>query len=253
MSDERTDGAPGAPDDEREITSAQARAQALRILEAVLFAASQPIDREMLRQRLPAGSNIDDLVAQLEAHYANRGVNLVRVAGKFTLRTAPDLVGALKMETVVARKLSRAAIETLSIIAYHQKDKRRGVTRAEIEEIRGVALSRGTLDVLLEAGWIGPGGQRDTPGHPTMWVTTEAFLSHFNFDTLDQLPGKKDLHDMGLLDARPGVSAYSEEGGLPLPPSPGEADEDVESDEIPAAEDEPARDLDEGGASSGSR
>ncbi len=253
MNDDTTDGAPDAPASEREIASAQASAQALRILEAILFAASEPVDRQMLVQRLPAGSDIDALIAQLEGQYANRGVNLVRVAGKFTFRTAPDLVGALKMETVVARKLSRAAIETLSIIAYHQKDKRSGVTRAEIEEIRGVALSRGTLDVLLEAGWIRPGGQRDTPGHPTMWVTTEAFLSHFSFDTLDQLPSKKDLHDMGLLDARPGVSTYNEEDGLPLPPSPGEAEEDAEIDEIPAAEDEATGDIDKGGASSGSR
>ncbi len=192
-----------------EIAGAQAHAQALRTLEAVLFATPVPMDEKALAKRLPKGVDVEELVSELEAHYANRGINLVRVAGKFAFRTAPDLASALQIETVVARKLSRAAIETMAIIAYHQP-----VTRAEIEEIRGVALSRGTLDTLLEAGWIQPKGHRETPGHPATWVTTEAFLAHFGLNSTKDLPGVEELKAAGLLDARPAVSAYSEEGRL---------------------------------------
>ena len=199
------------------------RARALRLLEAMLFAAGEPLDHAAIAERLPAGSDVKGLIAELEKRYAGRGVNLVRVAGKFAFRTAADLAGALEIEKHVARKLSRAATETLSIIAYHQP-----VTRAEIEEIRGVALSRGTLDVLLEAGWIKPKGHRETPGRPATWVTTEQFLSHFGLDRVEDLPGLEDLKAAGLLDKRPAVSAYGEDGGLPLPPPPGE--EDAESD-----------------------
>lgn len=187
------------------------RAQLLRLLEAILFAAAEPLDRNALMLRMPRGVDVDieSLINDLEALYADRGVTLVRVAGKVTLRTAPDLVDALKIERSVSRKLSRAAIETLAIIGYHQP-----ITRAEVEEIRGVALSRGTLDVLMEAGWIQPKGHRETPGRPATWVTTEQFLLHFGLDGLDDLPGVEDLKAAGLLDARPAVSAYSEEAGL---------------------------------------
>lgn len=211
-----------------EISRAQAHALALRTLEAVLFASAEPIDRAAIAKRLPAGCDVDGLIDELEAHYANRGVNLVRVAGKFALRTAPDLAAALQIETSVPRKLSRAAIETLSIIAYHQP-----VTRAEIEEIRGVALSRGTLDTLMEAGWIQPKGHRESPGHPATWITTEAFLSHFGLNSTKDLPGIEELKAAGLLDARPGVSAYSEEGKL------GEAESDADGDDREERLDEP--------------
>ncbi len=203
------------------------RAQLLRLLEAILFAAAEPLTREAIALRMPpalsenGGVEIDALIDEIEAHYAGRGVNLVRVAGKVTLRTAPDLVDALKIERHVGRKLSRAAIETMAIIAYHQP-----VTRAEIEEIRAVALSRGTLDLLMEAGWIQPKGHRETPGRPATWVTTEQFLLHFGLDHLQDLPGVEDLKAAGLLDARPAVSAYSEDAGLTFPDEPADGAED---------------------------
>lgn len=208
-----------------EISAARSRAQLLRMLEAVLFAAVEPLDRNAVAARLPAGSDIDTLLEELTANYAHRGVNVVCVAGKYTMRTAPDLAKILAIETTVTRKLSRAAVETLAIIAYHQKNSRDGVTRAEIEEIRGVALSRGTLDVLMEAGWIRPGAHRDTPGRPTMWVTTEAFMSHFGLASLDDLPNIEELKAAGLLDARPTVSAYSEEADVAPPPTDDASDE----------------------------
>lgn len=216
---ETTEAAPSGEPTGDEISRAQAHAHALRLLEAVLFAAPEPMDEKALAKRLPKDVDIEELVGELEAHYANRGINLVRVAGKFAFRTAPDLASALQIETVVARKLSRAAIETMAIIAYHQP-----ATRAEIEEIRGVALSRGTLDTLMEAGWIQPKGHRETPGHPATWVTTEAFLAHFGLNSTKDLPGMEELKAAGLLDARPAVSAYSEEGKL------GEGEEEGEGE-----------------------
>jgi segregation and condensation protein B len=205
-----------------EISQAHAHALALRTLEAVLFATPEPMDMKALAKRLPPNADVAALLAELEAHYANRGINLVRVAGKYAFRTAPDLGSALQIEVNVPRKLSRAAIETLSIIAYHQP-----VTRAEIEEIRGVALSRGTLDTLMEAGWIQPKGHRETPGHPATWVTTEAFLSHFGLNSTKDLPGMEELKAAGLLDARPAVSAYSDEGKLgTVEPAADAAEED---------------------------
>jgi segregation and condensation protein B len=215
-----------------EISRAQAHAQALRTLEAVLFASPEPMDAKALAKRLPAGSDVEELASELEAHYANRGIHLVRTGGKFSFRTAPDLASALQIETVVARKLSRAAIETMAIIAYHQP-----VTRAEIEEIRGVALSRGTLDTLMEAGWIQPRGHRETPGHPATWVTTHEFLSHFGLNSTKDLPGMEELKAAGLLDARPAVSAYSEDGKLAeVKPDTEEQDHDVaaELEHVPA-------------------
>jgi segregation and condensation protein B len=206
-----------------EISRAQAHALALRTLEAVLFAASEPMEIRALTKRLPAGSDVEELAEELAAQYANRGIHLVRTGSKLSFRTAPDLVGALQIETVVPRKLSRAAIETLAIIAYHQP-----VTRAEVEEIRGVALSRGTLDTLMESGWIQPRGHRETPGHPATWVTTTDFLSHFGLGSTKDLPGLDELKAAGLLDARPAVSAYSEDGKLAeVKPEAEEQDRDV--------------------------
>jgi segregation and condensation protein B len=172
------------------------RAEGLRILEALLFAAETPLDEKVLASRLPAGIDVHALLQQLQREYAPRGVNLVRIGGKWTLRTATDLAWLLTHESVVTRKLSRAAIETLAIVAYHQP-----VTRAEVEEIRGVSTSKGTLDVLLETGWIRLRGRRKAPGRPVTYGTSEAFLSHFGLDVLSDLPGLDELKGAGLVDA----------------------------------------------------
>jgi segregation and condensation protein B len=171
-------------------------AEGMRILEALLFAAEAPLDEKVLASRLPAGIDVHALLQQLQRDYAPRGVNLVRIGGKWTLRTATDLAWLLTHESVVTRKLSRAAIETLAIVAYHQP-----VTRAEVEEIRGVSTSKGTLDVLLETGWIRLRGRRKAPGRPVTYGTSEAFLSHFGVDALNDLPGLDELKGAGLVDA----------------------------------------------------
>ncbi len=171
------------------------RAEELRILEALLFAADGPLDEKTLAARLPAGVDVHALLTQLQKDYAARGVNLVRVAGKWTLRTASDLAWLLTHEAVVTRKLSRAAMETLAIVAYHQP-----VTRAEVEDIRGVSTSKGTLDVLLETGWVRLRGRRKAPGRPVTYGTTEAFLSHFGLEALTDLPGLDELKGAGLLE-----------------------------------------------------
>jgi segregation and condensation protein B len=179
-------------------TDIDARADLLRLVEALLFASAAPLDEAHIAQRLPEGSDVAALVAELAEHYSGRGVNIVRIAGGWTLRTAPDLGPRLKLELTVPRKLSRAAIETLAIVAYHQP-----VTRGEIEEIRGVIVSSGTLDVLMEAGWIAPKGRRDTPGRPVTWVTTEQFLKHFGLADRKDLPGIEELRAAGLVGVRP--------------------------------------------------
>jgi segregation and condensation protein B len=173
----------------------ETRAEELRILEALLFAADEPLDEKALAARLPAGIDVRALLTQLQKEYAPRGVNLIRVGGKWSLRTAGDLAWLLTREMVATKKLSRAAIETLAIVAYHQP-----VTRAEIEEIRGVTTSKGTLDVLLETGWIRLRGRRKAPGRPVTYGTTEAFMSHFGLDALADLPGVDELKGAGLID-----------------------------------------------------
>jgi segregation and condensation protein B len=181
--------------DKKDPAKNQVRAEELRILEALLFAADAPLDEKILAARLPAGTDVRAVLAQLQKEYEPRGVNLVRIGGKWTLRTANDLAWLLTHESVVTRKLSRAAIETLAIVAYHQP-----VTRAEVEEIRGVSTSKGTLDVLLEAGWIRLRGRRKAPGRPVTYGTNEAFLSHFGLDALTDLPGLDELKGSGLID-----------------------------------------------------
>jgi segregation and condensation protein B len=176
----------------------KADAQNLRLLEAILFAAADPVTEDAIASRLPEGVDVKALIAELQQHYAERGVNLTRVAGKWAFRTAPDLGNILRIERSFVRKLSRAAVETLAIVAYHQP-----VTRAEIEEIRGVQLSRGTFDTLFESGWIKPVGRRRTPGRPVTWGTTDAFLGHFGLEGVSDLPGMDELRAAGLLDARP--------------------------------------------------
>jgi segregation and condensation protein B len=167
----------------------------LRILEALLFAAAEPLDEEKLKGHLAETEDIAGLLEELRAFYAGRGVNLVRVAGKWAFRTAEDLAYLLERFAVQERRLSKAALETLAIIAYHQP-----VTRAEIEEIRGVTTSVGTLDILLETGWIRLRGRRRAPGRPVTYGTTEAFLSHFGLESIKDLPGLSELRASGLLD-----------------------------------------------------
>jgi len=174
-----------------------ARAEELRILEALLFAAEAPLDEKVLAKRLPAGVDVRELLSQLQRDYAPRGVNLVRVGGKWTLRTANDLAWLLTHESVVTRKLSRAAIETLAIVAYHQP-----VTRADIEEIRGVAVSKGALDVLMEAGWVRMRGRRRAPGRPITYGTTQGFLVHFGLEAIGDLPGLDELAGAGLFEGK---------------------------------------------------
>ena len=169
----------------------------MRLLEALLFAAVEPIDIETLRERMPEGCDVGALIARLSRDYAGRGVNLVRVAKRWRFQTAPDLEHNLIDIREAPRKLSKAALETLAIIAYHQP-----VTRPEVEDVRGVAVSSGTLDVLMELGWIRIRGRRRTPGRPVTYGTTENFLAHFNLEQVTDLPGRDDLKAAGLLDPR---------------------------------------------------
>jgi segregation and condensation protein B len=186
-----------------EVVEAPDHAEATRIAEALLFAAREPLSAEELASRCPEGADVEAVLADLGAHYAQRGVNLVRVAGKWAFRTAGDLSFILARDVVEPRRLSRAALETLAIVAYHQP-----VTRAEIEEIRGVATSKGTLDALLETGWIRLRGRRRAPGRPVTYGTTSAFLSHFGLNAVDDLPGLEELKGAGFLEGRipPGLS-----------------------------------------------
>ena len=187
----------------------EALPDALRLVEALLFASAEPVAPVALARHLPEGTDLAGLLDRLQSDYEGRGVNLVRVGGRWAFRTAQDLAGRLKIETESKRKLSRAAIETLAIIAYHQP-----VTRGEIEEIRGVALSKGTLDTLLEAEWVRPKGRRRTPGRPVTWGTTDDFLDHFGLENLDALPGLAELKAAGLLDTRPAIAALNASGRL---------------------------------------
>jgi segregation and condensation protein B len=202
------------------------RFQLIRLLEAMLFAAAEPLPAAALSKRMPEGANVAELLLELQTLYANRGVNLVHHENLWCFRTASDLADRLAIETTVTRKLSRAAIETLAIVSYHQP-----VTRAEIEEIRGVALSQGTLDKLLEVGWIKPKGRRQTPGRPVTWVTTDEFLIHFGLESLDALPGVEELKATGLLDARPAISTLGAGVMAGLQSGSVDSDADEESDE----------------------
>ncbi len=184
-----------ASDNVAHLPSADRREQ-LRILEAMLFAASEPLDEATLACHLKQSDNVAALLDELKGFYASRGINLVRVAGKWAFRTADDLSYLLERHAKEERKLSKAAMETLAIIAYHQP-----VTRAEIEEIRGVATSAGTLDVLMETGWIRPRGRRRAPGRPITYGTTAQFLEHFGLDGIKDLPGLAELKGAGLLDS----------------------------------------------------
>jgi len=169
-----------------------------RMVEAILFACDRPLTAPEIAARLPQGCDVAEALAHLRSRYAGRGVVLARVGDGYALRTASDLGWLMQAERVESRKLSRAGIETLAIIAYHQP-----VTRAEIEAIRGVAVSRGTVDLLLELGWIRLGRRRMTPGRPVTFVVTEDFLDHFGLESARDLPGLQELRAAGLLDSRP--------------------------------------------------
>jgi segregation and condensation protein B len=184
--------------DEKSLFDAPPIAEQERMVEAILFATAEPLTLADLTARLPHGCDAAEALAYLRRRYDGRGVQLVRVGDAYAFRTAADLGYLMQKETVEQRKLSRAAIETLAIVAYHQP-----VTRAEIEEIRGVAVSRGTIDQLLELDWIRFGRRRMTPGRPVTFVVTEAFLDHFGLESARDLPGLKELRQAGLLDSRP--------------------------------------------------
>jgi len=195
--------------DQDDVSGEDVDPELIRLLEAILFASSEPITERGLGLRLPDKINVKALLKNLRQSYEGRGIFLVRRGGSWAFRTAPDLGARLNIEVEISRRLSRAAIETLAIIAYHQP-----VTRGEIEEIRGVSLSKGTLDLLFDEGWIKPRGHRDTPGRPLQWGTTDTFLDHFELESVSQLPGLKDLRAMGLLDARPALEAYTVRGEM---------------------------------------
>jgi segregation and condensation protein B len=178
------------------VPAADDTAQQLRIIEALLFAASEPLDEAKLASSLKAKADIRALLAELQSHYAARGINLVQVGGRWAFRTANDLGYLLQRHALEEKKLSKAALETLSIIAYHQP-----VTRAEIEDIRGVSTSKGTLDVLMETAWVRPRGRRRAPGKPITYGTTPQFLDHFGLAAIKDLPGLAELKGAGLLDA----------------------------------------------------
>lgn len=204
--------------------------RSLRILEALLFASSEPLDVKALAPHLGEEADVEGLLQKLAEQYAGRGVNLVRRGDKWAFRTAEDLNFLLRREQTDTRPLSRAALETLSIIAYHQP-----ATRAEVEEVRGVATGKGTLDLLMEAGWVRMRGRRRTPGRPVTYGTTEAFLDHFGLESLADLPGLEELKGSGLLSNRLPANMQ-----IPLPfDGPLREDEDpLDPDDIEGA-DEP--------------
>ncbi|MBV9221189.1 MAG: SMC-Scp complex subunit ScpB [Methylobacteriaceae bacterium] len=217
--------------------------EALRMAEALLFVAREPVADTEIARRLPEGVDVVQVLNRLTLDYANRGITLVRVAGKWAFRTAVDLAWLLSGEATEPRKLSRAAIETLAIVAYHQP-----VTRAEIEEIRGVAMSKGTIDVLLETGWVRLRGRRRAPGRPLTYGTTPEFLIHFGLDSIGDLPGLDELKGAGLFDGQLprgfGVPAPSDDATLgpdeePLDDTPEEAENAEGAEEL--HDDLPAR------------
>jgi segregation and condensation protein B len=221
------------------------RGHLLRIVEALLFAAPAPLAPEAFKRALPEGSDVVALLEELQRLYKNRGVNVVQVAGNWVLRTADDLSFLLRRENVEQKRLSKAALETLAIVAYHQP-----VTRAEIEDIRGVAISKGTLDILMEIGWVKMRGRRRAPGRPVTYGTTEAFLHHFGLNDLVDLPGVLELKGAGLLETnlppdfdvpqpRLGDELTEEEDPLD---SYEEELEELQHDEAPADGDEPSGD-----------
>ncbi|PCK00513.1 MAG: SMC-Scp complex subunit ScpB [Zetaproteobacteria bacterium] len=178
----------------------------IRLLEALLFASGEPMSTFQLHERMPEGADVGGLLMDLQAHYAPRGIHLIDTQGQWAFRTALDLKDELNIEKQISKKLSRAAMETLAIIAYHQP-----VTRSEIENIRGVATHKGTLDTLLEMGWIKPGRRRETLGRPLTWVSTAGFLDHFSLESIVDLPGMDEMKASGLLDRRPAIDTIHQD------------------------------------------
>lgn len=181
----------------------------LKVLEAMLFASTQPLTPQAIHERLPEDADLAVLLPELRKLYEDRGIELVDVNGAYAFRTSQAVAEALTIEKDVERRLSRAALETMAVIAYHQP-----ITRAEIENIRGVATHKGTVDQLLELGWIKPGKRRETPGRPLTWLTTSAFLDHFGLGSILELPGLEDLKAAGLLDRRPAIDTVPDSRDL---------------------------------------
>nr|WP_244532202.1 SMC-Scp complex subunit ScpB [Methylocapsa palsarum] len=204
-------------------------AESMRIAEALLFAASEPLSEQDIEKRLPRGAAASAVLEHLRAAYSVRGVNLVRAGGKWMFRTAADLSWLMSSGAGEPKRLSRAALETLAIVAYHQP-----VTRAEIEDIRGVAISKGTLDVLVEAGWVRLRGRRRAPGRPITYGTSEAFLIHFGLEAIADLPGLDELKAAGLFDGR-----LPQSFGIPQPSD----DASLSPDEDPLEETEAVEPL----------
>ncbi len=178
----------------------------IRLLEAILFASSEPLSTAFLHERMGESADVGGLLMELQNIYEGRGVNLINIQGMWAFRTAIDLAEELNIDKIVHKKLSRAAMETLAIIAYHQP-----VTRAEIENIRGVATHRGTLDALMEMGWIKPGRRRESLGRPVTWVTTNGFLDHFSLESIIDLPGMDEMKASGLLDRRAAIETVAQD------------------------------------------
>ena len=174
-----------------------------KIIEAFLFAADEPLDMETLQSKVSKATDVLNIVEELQTEYKDRGINLIKLANKWSFRTSIDLADQLREEVTSQKKLSKAAIETLAIIAYHQP-----VTRSEIEEIRGVSFSTGTMEVLFELGWVKPAGRKDIPGKPLAYGTSEKFLSHFNLNSLEDLPNSDELMAAGLIDSRVDSSIF---------------------------------------------
>ena len=192
----------------------------IRLVEALLFASQRPLKAQDIEDRLPVGVPVMELISELKNDYLSRGVNLVNIAGGWTFRTADDLKDNLRSLVQVKRRLSAAAIETLAIIAYHQP-----VTRGDIESIRGVAVSKGTLDTLLECNWIRPRGRRRVPGRPLQWGTSEEFLEYFSLENLNDLPGLEELKATGLLEKRDSLTSLILPDDLPVEDDSGDQDE----------------------------
>lgn len=178
----------------------------IRLLEALLFASSEPMSTNALHERMPEGADVGGLLMKLQEYYKDRGVNLIEKQGQWAFRTSTDLADDLNVEKQVTKRLSRAAMETLAIIAYHQP-----VTRPEIENIRGVTTHKGTIDALMEMEWIKPGRRRETLGRPLTWVTTTGFLDHFSLESVMDLPGMDEMKASGLLDRRPAIETIYQE------------------------------------------
>ena len=173
------------------------------LIEAILFSAKEPLDVNTIKSKVKTGTDVLKILYELQQDYLERGVKLVNLANKWSFRTSEDLSDKLKKEIIIQKKLSKAAIETLAIIAYHQP-----VTRSEIEEIRGVSFSSGTLEILFELGWVKPNGRKEIPGKPLLYVTTEKFLNHFNINSLEDLPNSDELMAAGLIDSRVDSSIF---------------------------------------------